>query len=133
MRSILVLAAATALVLTALGAAQVPKPTTVDVEMVEFAFRPSVIRLEAGRPAKVVLRNRGQIAHQLVADYLLKMPIRLVDATLDAEMPGIELVRLEPGGSARLEFHPRRKGRFIFACTIEGHREAGMHGVLEVR
>jgi uncharacterized cupredoxin-like copper-binding protein len=28
-------------------------------------------------------------------------------------------------------FTPRRKGRFPFACTIEGHREAGMVGVLE--
>jgi uncharacterized cupredoxin-like copper-binding protein len=106
---------------------------TVEVDMVEFAFRPNVIRLEAGRPARVVLRNRGQIAHQLETDYLRKVPVRLVDATLDAEMPGVDVVRLEPGGSARLEFFPRQKGRFTFACTIEGHREAGMHGVLEVR
>jgi uncharacterized cupredoxin-like copper-binding protein len=133
MRSILVLAAAAALTLPVLAAAQVPKPVAVEVDMVEFAFRPSVIRLEAGRPARVVLRNRGQIAHQLVTDYLRKVPVRLVDATLDAEMPGLEVVRLEPGGWARLEFFPRQKGRFAFACTIEGHREVGMHGVLEVR
>jgi uncharacterized cupredoxin-like copper-binding protein len=101
--------------------------------MTEFAFHPSVIRLEAGRPVRMVLRNRGQIAHQLVSGYLLKVPVRLVDATLDVEMPGVEVVRLEPGRSARLEFLPRQKGRFTYACTIEGHREAGMHGVLEVR
>jgi uncharacterized cupredoxin-like copper-binding protein len=127
------LAAAAALAMPVLAVAQVPRPVTVEVDMVEFAFRPSVIRLEAGRPARVVLRNRGQIAHQFEADYLRKVPVRLVDVTLDAEVNGVDVVRLDPGGSARLEFFPRQKGRFTFACTIEGHREVGMHGVLEVR
>jgi uncharacterized cupredoxin-like copper-binding protein len=133
MRSILILAAVATLVLPWLAAAQVPRPVAVEVDMVDFAFRPNVIRLEAGRPARVVLRNRGQLAHQLQTDYLRKVAVRLVDATLDAETTGVDVVRLEPGGSARLEFFPRQKGRFAFACTIEGHREAGMQGVLEVR
>lgn len=132
-RSILLLAAAAALALPVLAAAQVPRPATIEVDMGEFAFRPTVIRLQAGRPATLVLRNRGQIAHQLETDYLRKVAVRLVDSTLDVEMLGMDVVRLEPGGSARLEFFPRQKGRFAFACTIEGHREAGMHGVLEVR
>jgi len=50
-----------------------------------------------------------------------------------AEMAGLEFLRLTPGGTARLEFVPRRKGRFVFACTIEGHMGAGMRGVLDVR
>ena len=49
-----------------------------------------------------------------------------------AETPGLELIRLDPGGTARVEFLPRRTGRFVFACTLEGHQEAGMQGVLEV-
>jgi len=59
----------------------------------------------------------------------------LADAALTSARAhaGDGLVRLDPGGSSRLEFLPRRKGRFAIACTIEGHREAGMHGILEVR
>jgi uncharacterized cupredoxin-like copper-binding protein len=106
---------------------------TVEVEMLEFAFRPRLIHLRAGVPVRMALRNRGQIAHQLETDYLHRVPVRLVTEALYAEAPGLDLVRLNPGGSARLEFRPRRTGRFVFACTIEGHREAGMHGVLEVR
>ncbi|MDR7556089.1 MAG: cupredoxin domain-containing protein [Armatimonadota bacterium] len=132
-RSTLLLAVAAALALPVLAGAQIPRPAAVEVDMGEFTFRPSVIRLQAGRPAALILRNRGQIAHQLETDYLRTVAIRLVSAVLDVEMPGVDVVRLEPGGSARLEFLPRQKGRFAFACTIEGHREAGMHGVLEVR
>jgi len=42
-------------------------------------------------------------------------------------------VRLNPDGTAWLEFVPRRRCRFTFACTLEGHREAGMAGTLDVR
>ena len=128
----LVLVAALALAHPTFADAQLSR-ATVEVEMVEFAFRPRIIRLEAGQPARIVLRNRGQIAHQFVTDYLRAVAVRLSSHTLDVEAPGLDLVRVDPGGSARLEFLPRRKGRFTVACTIEGHREAGMHGILEVR
>ncbi len=39
-------------------------PLVVRVEMTEFAFHPSVVRIDAGRPVKLILVNRGQIAHQ---------------------------------------------------------------------
>jgi uncharacterized cupredoxin-like copper-binding protein len=105
----------------------------IEVEMVEFAFRPSTISLRTGTPVRLVLRNTGQIAHQLEADYLRAVWVQLSTEALYIEAPGLGVVRLNPGASARLEFLPRRTGRFIFACTIEGHREAGMVGVLEVR
>lgn len=108
-------------------------PAVIAVDMREFAFRPSVIQLTAGRPVRLVFTNRGQIAHQFETEYLRQIPARVMDATLSVETPGLDLVRLAPGSSATVEFLPRRRGRFTFACTIEGHREAGMHGVLEVR
>lgn len=106
---------------------------TIEVEMVEFAFRPRSIRLEVGKPVRLVLRNRGLIAHQLEAGYLRQVNMRVLNDALHLEAPGLDVARLNPGGSAALEFLPRRKGRFAFACTIEGHREAGMTGVLDVR
>ena len=108
-------------------------PAVIRIEMEEFVFRPSVIRVTAGRPVRLVFANRGQIAHQFETDYLRQIPAHVMDVTLSVEASGLDLVRLAPGGSATVEFLPRRRGRFIFACTIEGHREAGMHGVLEVR
>ena len=107
--------------------------SVIDVEMSEFAFRPAKIHLTAGQPVRLVLVNRGQLAHQFEAGYLRNLPVNIVSDTLHAEAPGLDFIRLNPGGTARLEFLPRGRGRFVFACTIEGHREAGMQGVLEVR
>ena len=101
--------------------------------MQEFAFRPATIRLAAGRPGRLVLVNQGQIAHQFETTYLHTLPVRIVGDALSVEATGLDLVRLNPGGTARLEFLPRAKGRFMFACTLEGHKEAGMQGTIEVR
>src|SRR5215469_7840828 len=109
-------------------AASAETPRLVRIEMTEFAFRPAVISLTAGRPVRLVFVNRGQLAHQFQADYLRTVPVRVVDESTVVEAPGATIVRLEPATSASIEFYPRRVGRFAFACTIEGHREAGMRG-----
>jgi len=103
------------------------------VEMVEFAFRPAAIRAKAGQSVTLRFVNRGQIAHQFGADYLRIVPVVSSDSRMRVEAPGLEALRLQPSESATIQFVPRRRGRFQFACTIEGHREAGMVGVLEVR
>jgi len=108
-------------------------PITVQIDMKEFAFTPSSIQLSAGRPVRLVFINRGQIAHQFDAAYLRTIPLRVVDATVSAEVLGLEVLRVAPGASATIEFLPRQRGRFPFACTIEGHREAGMYGILDMR
>ena len=106
---------------------------TVRVEMTEFRFRPSSIRLAANRPVRLVLTNRGQLAHQLDAPVLRHAPPVIYDDSLHVETGSLEILRLDPGKTATLELFLRTPGRFPFACTIEGHKEAGMVGVLEVR
>jgi uncharacterized cupredoxin-like copper-binding protein len=115
------------------GGAPPQGPRTVEIEMTEFKFRPAVIQLDAGRLVRLVFLNRGQIAHQFESTFLREVPLTIVNDTLRIEARGLDLIRLEPGTSARVEFLPRRRGRFAFACTIEGHREAGMRGTIEVR
>ena len=131
MRPVIFCLAALAFLLPPSAIAQTP--LTIRVEMSEFAFRPATIRLTAGRPVRLVLVNRGEIAHQFEAGYFRALPAVIVSDALHAEVTGFDFVRLNPGGTARLDFVPRSKGRYVFACTIEGHREAGMQGVLDVR
>ena len=128
------------LALTGLGALAAPaslspavSPTTIVVEMDEFRFRPAVIRLQVGRPATLRLMNRGQIAHQFQTEALRHLPVIIADNESYVEAPGLEVLRLQPGAAATLHFTPRVRGRVRFACTIEGHQEAGMAGVIEVR
>jgi len=101
--------------------------------MNEFRFRPAVIRLQVGRPASLRLVNRGQLAHQFQTEAFRHLPMTIVDAGTYIEAPGLEVLRLQPGATATLRFTPRVRGRVLFACTIEGHQEAGMAGVIEVR
>jgi uncharacterized cupredoxin-like copper-binding protein len=122
-----------AMLLAPQAAESAQTPGTLRIEMTEFTFRPAVLRLTSGQPVRLLLVNRGQIAHQFETDYLRKVAVTIVDATMHVESSGLDVVRLEPGTMATIEFVPRLRGRFSFACTIEGHREAGMVGVLEVR
>jgi uncharacterized cupredoxin-like copper-binding protein len=121
-------------VATALPTVPAPPRAVVRVDMKEFAFTPRVIALSAGRPARLAFTNRGEIAHQFTTDYLShETPALVVSETLHVETRGLEVLRLAPGAWAWVDFLPRRPGRFPFSCTIEGHQEAGMHGVLLVR
>src|SRR3972149_6076945 len=100
-------------------------PLVARVEMTEFTFRPAVVRLPARRQGKLVLAKQGQSVPPFHTVYLY--------TRLGVEANGVEFGRLQPGATATLTFLPRVRGRFPFACTIEGHREAGMVGLLEVR
>jgi len=102
------------------------------VEMVEFAFHPATIRVRVGQSVMLRFVNRGQIAHQFVADYMRTVPVVANDSMMRVEVPGLDSLRLQPGESATIQFVSRQRGRFQFACTIEGHQEAGMRGVLEI-
>ncbi len=126
----LVAVAATALMMHVVHAAA-PSDALV-VEMREFAFRPAVLRVHAGHPVSLRLVNRGQIAHQFETTALQGLALTVSDEQVRLEGIGFEILRLQPGASAAVSFTPRRKGLFQFACTIEGHREAGMVGVVEV-
>jgi uncharacterized cupredoxin-like copper-binding protein len=113
--------------------AQAQTPLTIRIEMTEFAFAPSVVRIPNARPVRLVLVNRGQIAHQFATDYLRADSVHVTGKAFYLEVNGLDVLRLQPGSWARVQVTPRRSGRFAFACTIEGHQEAGMKGYLEVR
>lgn len=129
MRTLAFVVVATASMILAAHAAA-PSDALV-VEMREFAFRPALLRVPIGRPVTLRLVNRGQIAHQFETTALQGLALTVSDEQLRLEGVSVEILRLQPGASAAVVFTPRRKGRFPFACTIEGHREAGMVGVLE--
>ncbi len=85
----------------------------IDVVATEMAYDPSNIVVEAGEvPVRMV--NEGTVIHDLRIEGL---PF---------------LLEAEPGATetATVDLEP---GTYQFYCSIPGHREAGMEGVLEVR
>ena len=78
-----------------------------------MAFDPDRIAVEAGQ-IPVTLRNEGTVVH----DFRVEQQPFLVEAQPGETATGT--ITLEPG-------------TYEFYCSLPGHREAGMEGVLEVR
>jgi plastocyanin len=97
----------------ALPAVEGPTSPGFDVSASEMKFDPDAVAVEAGEVA-VTLTNDGSIQHDLRidgADFFVEAGSgESVDGTVDLEA-----------------------GSYRFFCTVPGHRDAGMEGVLEVR
>lgn len=89
------------------------KPSaSIDVGMKEFAFVMSTTRAHTGS-VTFHLKNVGQVAH-------------------DFSIAGKTSPLLQPGKSADFEVTFTKKGAYPYKCTVPGHAQAGMKGVLHV-
>jgi uncharacterized cupredoxin-like copper-binding protein len=85
----------------------------------EWKFDPSSIRVEAGKPVKLVLANSGKTEHNII------VPETVAGGNL------MHLVA-KAGESASIEFTPDKVGVYEVACTLPGHKESGMTARIEV-
>jgi uncharacterized cupredoxin-like copper-binding protein len=118
-----------ALGVLAAGCSRAPR---VVVEAKEFRFNPSQISLEAGKPVRLVLQNKGSVEHDL---QILGLKVtggghgghggQGAEATVH--------IHALPGKEAAVEFTPAEKGEFRLVCQVAGHEESGMVGSLVVR
>lgn len=86
-----------------------------DISAEEFAFSPDDLQAEAGQPVKVVVRNEGEITHNITIPEL-----------------DVRSETIRPGESIEVTFTPDEPGDFTFFCRVSGHRDAGMEGTLSV-
>lgn len=96
-----------------LPAVEGPTSPALDVVATEMAYDPDAVAVAAGT-VEVVLRNEGGVLHDL----------RITDQPFIIEAGAGSTAT----GQVALE-----AGRYAFYCSLPGHREAGMEGVLEVR
>ena len=96
-----------------LPAVEGPVSPRIEVTAHEMGFAPDAIAVEAGEVG-VVLHNDGSILHDLRIE---DQPF-VIEA--GAGQTATSNVTLEPG-------------RYQLFCSIPGHRDSGMTGVLEVR
>jgi uncharacterized cupredoxin-like copper-binding protein len=105
-----------------------PRPIAVTITVThqaEFTFAPREVRVTAGRPVTITLVNNGRLPHDLhISDLKVAIPPLRPDGQHQF---------LAPAKRASVTFTPTRRGRFEFICTVPGHKEAGMRGVLIVR
>jgi uncharacterized cupredoxin-like copper-binding protein len=96
-----------------LPAVEGPVSPRLELTAREMAYEPDAIAVEAG-DVEVVLHNAGTILHDLrVEDQPFILEAKAGETTTSD-------VTLEPG-------------RYELFCSLPGHREAGMTGVVEVR
>jgi uncharacterized cupredoxin-like copper-binding protein len=100
-----------------------------------MAFAPSHIEVARGEQVQFVLRNRGELDHELVIGTVDEN--RKHEAAM-AEHPDMahedpNAKRLAPKASGVLRWQFTHAGTFEYACLIPGHREAGMVGTIIVK
>lgn len=97
-------------------------------------FTPDHFEVEEGETLKLVIKNEGQLLHELVLGSAEELEEH---AALMEQFPGMEhdepyMAHVNPGETQTLIWTFNRAGRFDFACLLPGHFQAGMVGGLDV-
>ncbi len=129
------------LLLTACGTAA---PTRAGVQQRtvtanEFSFEPNAFEVNSGQPVEITFENKGTVEHDFsIRDIdLAEQPTTTGDTHMSgghmmADQPKVH-VAAAAGSRGTLTFTPTKPGQYEFYCTLAGHKEAGMVGVLTVK
>ncbi|MBI5651118.1 MAG: cupredoxin domain-containing protein [Chloroflexi bacterium] len=129
---------ALALGLTACGATDTRAVQAIQVEANEFNFLPATLEVEAGKPVKLTLLNKGTVEHDFS---VIEILVSDVKTTTDAHGHEMSNMAIQPKlhvaavakKSSVIEFTPTRPGTYDVLCTVVGHKEAGMIAQLIVK
>ncbi|MBI3972734.1 MAG: cupredoxin domain-containing protein [Chloroflexi bacterium] len=84
------------------------------VKATDFKFEPGQIKVAAPGTITITLDNRGQLEHDVVIE-------------------GVEgKLLVKPSAKGTASFKIAKAGTYNFACSVAGHKEAGMVGKLVV-
>lgn len=97
-------------------------------------FSPAAVTVKRGETVRLHITNTGKIPHEFVLGTKEDIDAH---AEMMRQMPGMvhtdaSSVRVAPGKSADIIWQFSAAGKFVFACLIPGHREAGMQGAVTV-
>jgi uncharacterized cupredoxin-like copper-binding protein len=108
---------------------------TIEVRMSDaMRFTPASIKVGKGETIRFLVKNEGQIKHELVLGTLseLREHAELMRKFPEMEHDDPNAVTVEPGKTGELVWHFSKAGNFDFACLVPGHFEAGMRGTVTV-
>lgn len=119
-------------------AANWEKMETVTIELEEHSFTPQDLKLKAGQPYKLVIKNIGEKDHYYTAgEFFKSVAWRKVQTPKphggEIKAPYFTAVEAyKDGGVVELFFVTVNKGTFEVVCTIDDHKDKGMHGTITV-
>ena len=115
---------------------QVSKVTrTIKVSMNDkMRFEPASIRVKQGETVRFVVRNAGQIKHEmnLGTEKELLEHLEVMKKFPNMEHDEPNKVTIAPGQQGEIVWQFTKAGAVNFACLIPGHYEAGMRGNVQV-
>ena len=113
-------------------AADWTKAETITVVMGEHHYTPMDLKLKAGQPYKLELKNEGDKDHYYTAPEFFKNVAwrkAMVNKQAEIKAPYFTAVEvLKKSGQLDLYFVAVNKGNYPVYCTIDDHREKGMEG-----
>ena len=108
---------------------------TIEIAMGDdMRFHPDRIQVREGETIRFVVRNRGQVLHEMVigteAELAEHAALMKKFPTMEHDEPFMAHVR--PSARGEMVWNFNRPGTFQFACLVAGHFEAGMQGTIVV-
>ena len=98
-------------------------------------FFPDQIRVKRGDTVRFVLRNSGEMSHELVIGTMdeLKSRAALARKLAESGQSHEHARHVTPGSDGRLVWQFTKPGEFYYACLMPGHFDAGMIGTIVVK
>ena len=115
-----------------------PKKVSRAIQVVmsdDMKFTPAKIDVKRGETIQFVVRNAGQIKHEMIIGSMAELEQH---AEMMRKMPGMEhdepnQVTLDPGKSGELIWQFTKAGTVHFACLQPGHFAAAMLGHVSIK
>jgi uncharacterized cupredoxin-like copper-binding protein len=116
-------------------------PVEVTIVAIDIAYDIPQIETAAGQTVRVTLDNQGTLEHDFTIQHIPLFGEVSISQDTGA-MAGHDMGHVEEeldihvaapiGGTNTIEFTPSAPGEYPYYCTVPGHREAGMEGMLVV-
>ena len=108
---------------------------TINVDMTDsMRFTPADITVKQGETVRFVIKNSGQIKHELVLGTEKELKEHYEDMKKNPEMEHADpnKVTLAGGKTGEIVWQFTKAGKVDFGCLQPGHYDAGMKGAVKV-
>lgn len=119
-----------------------PEPKALTLIATDIAYDTEQIEAAVGQPVQLTLENQGVLEHDFsIVEIPLSGEVEMLEEPgemADHEMGHAEdepdvHIAVPTTDRGTIEFTPTAAGEYVYYCTVSGHREAGMEGVLVVK
>lgn len=119
-----------------------PEPKAVTLIATDIAYDIEQIEAVTGQPVQLTLENQGVLEHDFsIVEIPLSGEVETIeeagemadhDMGHEEDEPDVHIA-VPSNDRGAIEFTPSAPGEYVYYCTVSGHREAGMEGVLVVK